>query len=64
MWIAHGLGDALPEPAHLREVAPTLLAALGVDWSSDPGGTAGPLPYSPEEQAQVAERLRALGYLE
>ena len=73
VWIAHGEGAARPAEAahpHLRDVAPTLLAALGVAWESEGAGPDGAdllrehVAYSEAEQAQVARRLRALGYLE
>jgi predicted AlkP superfamily phosphohydrolase/phosphomutase len=73
VWIAHGQGAARPAEAahpHLRDVAPTLLAALGVVWESEGAGLDGTdllrehVAYSEAEQAQVARRLRALGYLE
>ena len=73
IWVAHGAGAAAPGGAarpQLRDVAPTLLAALGLDWRSEGAGPDGsdllrrPVPYSDEEEAAVARRLRALGYLE
>jgi hypothetical protein len=51
----------------LEDVAPTLLAALGVgcDKAEDGSALGGPpRGYGPEEEALVAERLRQLGYLE
>jgi predicted AlkP superfamily phosphohydrolase/phosphomutase len=51
----------------LEDVAPTLLAALGIGWDETLDGTAllgPPRAYGPEEEALVAERLRQLGYLE
>jgi hypothetical protein len=73
IWIAHGEHAAAPADAthpHLRDVAPTLLAALGIAWQDEGAGPDGAdflrprIDYSAEEEAQVAERLRALGYLE
>jgi predicted AlkP superfamily phosphohydrolase/phosphomutase len=57
---------ALPR---LRDVAPSVLAAMGLTWSGeDPADgriLGSPLQdYTPEEDARVAARLRALGYLE
>jgi hypothetical protein len=51
----------------LTDIAPTLLAALGIGWDEAQGGSAlggPPRAYGPEEEALVAERLRRLGYLE
>lgn len=58
----------LSNPA-LRDVAPSLLAAMGIAWRGDApadGRILGPAlqEYSPEEDARVAARLRALGYLD
>ncbi len=52
-----------PEPS-LADVAPAVLRHLGV--APDDGEPAQPTPqaYGPEEEARVADRLRALGYLE
>jgi hypothetical protein len=52
-----------PEPS-LDQVAPAVLRHLGV--AHDDGEPARPTPeaYGPEEEARVAARLRALGYLE
>ena len=57
-------------PARLARVAPWLGAAMGLAWEGG-GGEAGaactervPTAYDDEEEAMVAERLRALGYLE
>jgi predicted AlkP superfamily phosphohydrolase/phosphomutase len=68
IFVACGEGAALarPHPA-IVDVAPTLLAALGVPWDEQLDGAAlvpGRLDHSPEEEALVADRLRALGYLE
>jgi predicted AlkP superfamily phosphohydrolase/phosphomutase len=80
VWIAHGEGAAAPLSAeadaegralpHLRDVAPTLLAAMGLPWESEGAGPDGSdllrerVAYSADEEARVADRLRALGYLE
>ena len=66
IWIADGpgMGDA---PTHLERVAPRLLDAVGVAWQppEGDGSDAPPTPdYTPEEEARVESRLRALGYLE
>jgi len=70
LWLASGEGaprlSTQPRP-RLEDVAPTLLAALGVPWDGALDGSvlAGPpRPYDPDEEALVAQRLRRLGYLE
>jgi predicted AlkP superfamily phosphohydrolase/phosphomutase len=66
VWIAHGPEAqtcmATSEPA-LRDVAPALLGVLGIPNEADTGARR-PRPYTPDEEARVADRLRALGYLE
>jgi predicted AlkP superfamily phosphohydrolase/phosphomutase len=70
VWIADAPDGAawarLREPARLVQAAPALAAALGLAPAERGGALAsGPrLDYTPEEEAAVAERLRALGYLE
>jgi len=62
---AHQLRVA-PGP-RLEDVAPTLLASLGILWDEALDGSAlngPPRAYDPEEERLVAERLRRLGYLE
>lgn len=55
-------------PACLAEVAPWLARVMGLAWAGhDTGDDAARAPsaaYDEEEEAMVAERLRALGYLE
>jgi predicted AlkP superfamily phosphohydrolase/phosphomutase len=66
IWIADGPGMD-DTPTHLERVAPTLLRAAGVAWQppEGDGSDAPPTPdYTPEEEARVEARLRALGYLE
>ncbi|MCH8132008.1 MAG: hypothetical protein IIA30_05620 [Myxococcales bacterium] len=53
------------------DVAPTILGAMGIPWTGrDEAGPDGAdfleprRDYTPEEEARVAARLRALGYLE
>jgi len=64
-----------PPPASLVDVAPWLARAMGLAWAAPDeaagdaatgsDGTTGPaVEYDAEEEAMVAERLRALGYLE
>jgi len=67
VWIAHGEDAAAPAGAahpQLRHAAPALAAALGIAWTPGDLGPGAPAPYTPEEEARVAERLRALGYFE
>ncbi|MBI2424596.1 MAG: alkaline phosphatase family protein [Candidatus Hydrogenedentes bacterium] len=66
------------EIPHIADIAPTVLHLLGVpgppmDGASLTGGALSPgavaarpapAPYTPEEEAVLEERLRALGYLE
>jgi predicted AlkP superfamily phosphohydrolase/phosphomutase len=68
IWIATGPGserlDAAAAPS-LEDVAPTLLRHLGVAWDGDLDGVSLlRSDYGPEDEARVAARLRALGYLE
>jgi len=72
IWIATGPGaESLPGPDRLDRVAPWLADAMGLAWESstseaggDPNSGREAAPYDDEEEAMVAERLRALGYLE
>jgi len=69
IWIACG-ADApgtLPAGARLSDAAPTILRALGLPFEEELDGRpleAPPRRYTREEERIVAERLRALGYLE
>lgn len=71
IWI-EATGDARvgAPPTRLARVAPWLAEAMGLGWhdvaEASRGGDAppAPRPYDDEEEAMVAERLRALGYLE
>jgi hypothetical protein len=63
--------DATALPKRLVDVAPWLLAQMGIGWQVDDGvaggsasATAARGEYSAEEEALVAERLRVMGYLE
>jgi predicted AlkP superfamily phosphohydrolase/phosphomutase len=59
-------GCAAAASASIVDVAPTALAAIGLGWDGSLDG-ASLVPahrYGAEEEALVAERLRALGYLE
>jgi len=70
LWLASG--EFAPRLAtraapRIEDVAPTLLAALGVEWDGALDGSAlggAPRAYDAEQEALVARRLRQLGYLE
>jgi predicted AlkP superfamily phosphohydrolase/phosphomutase len=71
IWIATGPGaDTREAPTRLDRVAPWLAHAMGLAWEDSEAGSAGlgsgrdAVVYDEEEEAMVAERLRALGYLE
>ncbi len=77
VWIATGAEAARLQPTgtnarpSLRDVAPTILGAMGIPWTDrDEAGPDGAdfleprRDYTPEEEERVAARLRALGYLE
>ena len=63
-----------PPPVSLVDVAPWLARAMGLAWAAPDeaagngatgsGGKSPAVEYDAEEEAMVAERLRALGYLE
>jgi predicted AlkP superfamily phosphohydrolase/phosphomutase len=62
-----GLAQSAALPASIVDVAPTLLDALGIRADGPRDGVSmrrDRIPYSSDEQALVAARLRALGYLE
>jgi len=66
-----GVGEGAANLASIVDAAPAIARAMGVPWREDVEGTNGlcgtggaAAPYTPEEEAQVAARLRALGYLE
>jgi len=65
IWIAVGPGaqdhDA---PARLTQAAPWIARAMGLVWTSLEDTGQASIAYEDEEEAMVAERLRALGYLE
>ncbi len=56
--------DADAVPRALVDVAPWLLERMGIGWHPASAREAPRADYTPEEDARVAERLRALGYLE
>jgi len=65
IWIAVGADTGSREaPRRLIHVAPWLAEAMGLDWASPKGQGQQTVAYDDEEEAMVAERLRALGYLE
>ena len=68
IWLALGADAAwrAARPSSIAGVAALVLQALGIDAASADGGehARAPLPYSADEEARVAARLRALGYLE
>jgi predicted AlkP superfamily phosphohydrolase/phosphomutase len=71
IWIATGPGaDRFDAPSRLERVAPWLARAMGLAWDGSQPATQAPgsgrdgVTYDDEEEAMVAERLRALGYLE
>jgi hypothetical protein len=51
-------------PRALSDVAPWLLERMGVGWESASTHETPRRDYTPEEDARLAARLRALGYLE
>ncbi len=76
IWIARAAAAGrLPDtpPARLSRVAPWLAEAMGLAWDANAsaddgprrsGSSDDPLEYDADEEDMVAERLRALGYLE
>jgi predicted AlkP superfamily phosphohydrolase/phosphomutase len=65
IWIAVG-PDAQDQdaPVRLTQAAPWIARAMGLVWTSLDGTGQASIAYEDEEEAMVAERLRALGYLE
>ena len=67
IWISTGQPEGLVNPPRgLVDVAPWLARAMGLAWqaSNGPKDRVESKPYDDGEEAMVAERLRALGYLE
>ena len=68
VWLTAEPDHAWPRsrPTRLEQVAPAVLAALGVPWESelDTREASGARDYTDVEAKRVEERLRALGYLE
>ncbi len=70
IWIASADAHRAlpPAPTRLSRVAPWLASAMGLAWEAsgeeDACRDANPVAYDDDEEQMVAERLRALGYLE
>ena len=66
IWICSDPPDADGPPSRLGAVAPWLAGAMGLAWEGldTSAGAHDPQAYDEDEEAMVAERLRALGYLE
>jgi predicted AlkP superfamily phosphohydrolase/phosphomutase len=66
IWLAVGgvAGGPPSPPASIAAVAPALLALLGLAPDAEGCAPCGPAPYDAAQEARVAARLRALGYLE
>ena len=65
IWISVGPGAQSREtPDRLTQVAPWLAEAMGFAWTSPNGTGQESVAYDAGEEAMVAERLRALGYLD
>lgn len=63
--LATGPGAAaLASVRRLEDLAPACLRAAGLGWEAGGSGPSRPRAYTAEEEAEVAERLRGLGYLE
>jgi len=63
VWLSDAPDLAL-RAGGLEDAAPLLLRALGLDPEPDPTCRGAPREYGAADQARVAARLRALGYLE
>ena len=65
IWISTGPGAQDHEvPTRLTQAAPWIAHTMGLDWASSDSTGQAPVAYEDAEEAMVAERLRALGYLE
>ncbi len=64
VWIGVGPAEARVPPSRLADVAPALLGAMGIPVRASTAPAPPPSAYTPEQEARVAARLRALGYLE
>jgi predicted AlkP superfamily phosphohydrolase/phosphomutase len=56
--------DELSGVTHLQQLAPACLRTMGIPWADEAASPPAPTPYTPEEEAEVAARLRGLGYLD
>lgn len=63
VWLAVG-GATVPAPASIAGVAPALAPLLGLEPAGPGDAAPAPAPYDAAQEALVAARLRALGYLE
>jgi len=65
IWIAVGPGALRHEaPERLTQIAPWIARAMGIGWTLPRGTGQESVAYDDDEEAMVAERLRALGYLD
>ena len=65
IWLAVGPGaDSQDAPERLTQAAPWIANAMGLVWTSTEGTGQKSVAYDDAEEAMVAERLRALGYLD
>ena len=65
IWIAVGPGAVSHgAPERLIQVAPWIARAMGIVWTLPRGTGQESVAYDDDEEAMVAERLRALGYLD
>ncbi len=61
--VGQSAGD-LSDVMRLEHLAPACLRAMGIPWADEAASPRAPAPYTPEEEAEVAARLRGLGYLD
>jgi predicted AlkP superfamily phosphohydrolase/phosphomutase len=65
IFVSPDIRDPDELPQRLVDVAPWLLARVGIDWQQPHVARARAREeYSPEEDAVVEERLRVMGYIE
>jgi hypothetical protein len=64
IWLAAGSPAAAGPPDSIAGAAGVVLRTLGLEPPAGDERPPDPLPYSAAEEARVAARLRALGYLE